>query len=288
MLISSLSNSRIKNVVKLRQRSHRDDTGLMIIEGYRELKRALDNGHNPVEIYHCSALYQGVNEPALLERCQKAGAVAFECDAPVFQKIAYRDRPEGLLAVAPQIRKRLDDLTLPEDPLLVVAEAIEKPGNLGTILRTADAAGAHAVLVCDRCTDVNNPNVVRASIGTIFSVPVVETTTAEALSWLSQRGIRLVATTPHTQTLYTAADLTKGTAIVLGTEQYGLSEKWLNSADVKVRIPMLGQADSLNVSAAATILLYEAVRQRGWQGKAVPDAGTGFGPDGEGGELTEE
>jgi TrmH family RNA methyltransferase len=275
MLISSLLNPRIKAVVKLRQRSHRDEAGLMIVEGYRELKRALDNRHCPIEIYYCRELFQGVNEPALLDRCRAAGAQLFECDAPVFRKIAYRDRPEGLLAVAPQIRRRLEDLVIPAAPLLIVAEAIEKPGNLGTILRCADAAGAHAVLVCDRCTDVNNPNVVRASIGTIFSVPVVETTTGEALVWLERQGIQLVATTPHAQTLYTEADLTKGSAIVLGTEQYGLSGAWLGRAGVKVRIPMLGQADSLNVSAAATILLYEAVRQRGWQGRAVVEEGQG-------------
>lgn len=274
--ISSFSNPRIKTVVQLRQRSHRDEAGLMIVEGYRELKRALDNRHNPIELYFCSELFQGVNEPALIERCREAGAHLFECSAPVFQKIAYRDRPEGLLAVAPQIRRRLNDLALPDAPLLIVAEAIEKPGNLGTILRSADAAGAHAVLVCDRCTDVNNPNVVRASIGTIFSVPVIETTTAEALAWLTQHNIRLVATTPHAQALYTEVDLTKGTAIVLGTEQYGLSGEWLDRAEMKVRIPMMGQADSLNVSAAATILLYEALRQRGWQGHTEKREGSHY------------
>ena len=288
MLISSLLNARVKAVVKLRQRSHRDEAGLMLIEGYRELKRALDNRHHPVELFFCKDLFQGSNEPALIERCRQAGAQVFECTAPVFTKIAYRDRPEGLLAVAPQIRGTLEALTLPPDPLLVVAEAIEKPGNLGTILRSADAAGANAVIVCDRCTDINNPNVVRASIGTIFSLPVVETSSAEALEWLARGKIRLVATTPHTDTLYTQADLKSGVAIVLGTEQYGLSDRWLARADLKVRIPMLGQADSLNVSAAATLLLYEAVRQRGWQGKAVPDEGNGRLPRDSDSELTEE
>jgi TrmH family RNA methyltransferase len=262
LCISSLDNSRIKRVVKLRQRAHRDADGLMIVEGYRELKRALDNRHFPIELFYAPKLFQGTNEPALIERCRAAGAQVCECTAPVFLKIAYRDRPEGLLAIAPQIRAGLDALRLPDNPLLVVAEAIEKPGNLGTILRTADAAGAHAVIVCDRCTDINNPNVVRASIGTLFALPVAEASSPETLQWLADRQIQIVATTPHTDMLYTQADLTRATAIVLGTEQYGLSAVWLQRATVKVRIPMLGQADSLNVAAAATILLYETVRQR--------------------------
>jgi TrmH family RNA methyltransferase len=144
-----------------------------------------------------------------------------------------------------------------------VAEAIEKPGNLGTILRSADAAGADAVLVCDRCTDVFNPNVVRASIGTLFSLPVVEVSTDEALPWLRARGIRILAATPAADTLYTDVDLAAATAIVVGTEKVGLSSRWMSEADVRVRIPMRGQIDSLNVASATTLLLYEAVRQRG-------------------------
>jgi len=262
VLISSLSNPRVKAVVKLRQRSHRDEQGLMLIEGYREIKRALENRHIPKTLFVCRDLFQGTNEPALIEQCRAAGVEILECAEPVFRKMAYRDRPEGLLAVAPQIKRRLADLALLSDPLIVVAEAIEKPGNLGTILRSADAAGAHAVIVCDRCTDINNPNVVRASIGTLFAVPVVEAGSQETLAWVRAHGIRTVAATPHATVLYTAVDLRGPTAIVLGTEQYGLSNAWLESSDIKVRIPMFGQADSLNVAAAATILLYEAVRQR--------------------------
>ena len=269
-LLTSLQNPRVKAVVGLRQRSDRDERGEMIVEGYREIKRALDNRHSPAELYYCPALFMGSNEPALIERCREAGAKLFECTAPVFEKMSYRDRPEGLLAVAPQVKWALGQLALPEHPLLIVAEAIEKPGNLGTILRTADAAGVHAVIVCDRCTDINNPNVVRASIGTLFSLPVVETDSAAAAEWLAEHGIRIVATTPHTDTLYTSVDLTGGIAVVLGTEQYGLSDAWLQRADLKVRIPMLGQADSLNVASAATLLLYEAVRQRGLTGRAGP------------------
>ncbi len=262
LFISSLANPRVKQVVKLRQRSHRDELGLMVIEGYRELNRALDNNHRPNSVFFCRDWFQGTNEDALLERCRSAESELVECSQNVFAKMAYRDRPEGLLAVAPQVHRSLGEVSLPEDGLVIVAEAIEKPGNLGTILRSSDATGVHAVIVCDRCTDINNPNVVRASIGTIFSLPVVETSTSNALAWLQEHGFRIVATTPHVASLYTDVDLTGPTAIVVGTEQYGLSEQWLGAADLKVKIPMLGQADSLNVASATTILLYEAVRQR--------------------------
>ncbi|MCX8107869.1 MAG: RNA methyltransferase [Verrucomicrobiae bacterium] len=152
---------------------------------------------------------------------------------------------------------------LPRNPLVLIAEAVEKPGNLGTILRSADATGVAVVLVCDPCTDINNPNVVRARIGTLFSVPVVETTSDRALDWLRRNNLKIVATSPHAEKKYSDEDLRGSIAIVVGTEQYGLSRTWLEVADVQVRIPMLGQADSLNVATATTILLYEAVRQRG-------------------------
>jgi TrmH family RNA methyltransferase len=260
--ISSLTNPRIKNVVKLRQRSHRDDLNCMLIEGFREISRALDNSHPLTEIFFCEELFQGQNNRKLLERCNSIGAKLISCTTPVFRKISYRDRPDGLLATAPQVKQDLSDLKLKTAPFIVIAEAIEKPGNLGTILRSSDAAGVDAVIVCDRCTDINNPNVVRASVGTIFSVPVVETSSSEVIQWLRQNNIQAVATTPHTDNLYSNVNLTAGVAIVVGTEQYGLSDTWLDAAEIKVRIPMLGQADSLNVASATTILLYEVVRQR--------------------------
>ncbi|MFC1452902.1 TrmH family RNA methyltransferase [Verrucomicrobiota bacterium] len=260
--ISSPVNPRIKRAVKLRQRSHRDELGLMIVEGFREIRRSLDNNHLPVELFYCEELFQGPNDEEIVRRCGEAGASLYSCTASVFGKIAYRDRPEGLMAVSPQVGTAIEDLQPPPRPLIVVAESIEKPGNLGTVLRSADAAGVYAVIVCDRCTDVNNPNVVRASIGTLFAIPVIETSSPEALEWLGRHGIRIVAATPHAEKLYTDVDFSEGTAIVLGTEQYGLSEAWLQGAETAVKIPMLGQSDSLNVAAAATILLYEAVRQR--------------------------
>jgi TrmH family RNA methyltransferase len=261
--ITSLANPKVKHAVKLRQRSHRDEAGQMLIEGYRECKRALDNGYQPQLLFFCEELYlKNVNEPAIVQRCQELGAELFSCSAPVFEKVAYRERPEGLLMVGPQLSRRLADLSLPEHALVVVAESIEKPGNLGTILRSADAAGVHAVIVCDRCTDIHNPNVVRASTGTLFSVPVVEAESDETLAFLRAHGFRILAATPHTEHLHSAVSLTDNIALVVGTEQYGLTEKWMNAADLRVRIPMFGLADSLNVASATTILLFEAVRQR--------------------------
>jgi TrmH family RNA methyltransferase len=263
MDIASLANPKVKNVVKLRQRSHRDASGQMIIEGYRECRRALDHGCKPEMIFYCEELYlKNLNEPAVVEECRQLGAECFACTPPVFEKMAYRERPEGLLIVAPQLTRTLEELQLPPDALIVVAESIEKPGNLGTILRSADAAGVHAVIVCDRCTDIHNPNVVRASTGTLFSVPVVESSTEETLAFLKAHNFRILAATPHAEALHSEVDLTGNTAIAIGTEQYGLTERWMKEADLCVRIPMLGLADSLNVSSATTILLFEAVRQR--------------------------
>lgn len=260
--IASLQNPRVKEVVKLRQRSHRDAHDLFIVEGYRELRRALDNGRRPATVFVCEALFLGKNEQALIEQCRQAGAEIVPCTPPVFKKIAYRERPEGLLALLPQVHLALADLKLPKRPLLIVAEAIEKPGNLGTILRSADAAGAAAVIVCDQCTDIHNPNVVHASTGALFSLPIVETSSAEAMAWLRLNKIQILAASPHAEKDYTDVDLQPGTAIVVGAEQYGLSSLWMKEADTKVRIPMHGQADSLNVATATTILMFEAVRQR--------------------------
>lgn len=266
--ITSLQNPRIKEVVKLQKRPYRDEVGVLLVEGYREVKRMLDNQRQPQVLFYAPAFFRGGNEQALVDRSGQAGAELFECSAEVFQKIAYRDRPEGLLALTDQVRGTLADLKLPSQPLLIVAESIEKPGNLGSLLRSADAAGVHGVIVCDRTTDINNPNVVRSSIGTLFSLPVVEASSEETLAWLKARGIRVLAATPHATQEYTEVDLTQGVALVVGTEQVGLSESWMSQADLQVRIPMLGQIDSLNVACATTILLYEAVRQRRPRGPA--------------------
>ena len=235
----------------------------MIVEGYRECRRALDNGYRPRAVFHCPGFYlKNENEPALVAECAEKGAEVYTCSKVCFQKIAYKERPDGLLMVGPHVSMRLADLKLPDNALVVVTESIEKPGNLGTILRSADAAKVAAVIVCDRTTDIHNPNVVRASTGTMFSVPIVEATSDEALAFLKERRFKILAATPHAEKLHFEVDLTGNVAIALGAEQYGLTAKWMDGAELRVRIPMLGLADSLNVSAAATILVYEAVRQR--------------------------
>jgi TrmH family RNA methyltransferase len=249
--------------VKLRSCSTREETGEMIVEGFRECRRALDNGYRPRAIFHCPDFYlKNENEPALVNECAKLGAEIYTCSKQCFAKIAYKERPDGLLMVGPHVSVKLADLKLPENALVIVTEAIEKPGNLGTILRSADAGNAAAVIVCDRTTDIHNPNVVRASTGTMFSVPIVEATSDEALAYLKAHGFKILAASPHAEKLHFEEDLTGNVAVALGAEQYGLTAKWMDGAELRVRIPMLGLADSLNVSAAATILVYEAVRQR--------------------------
>jgi TrmH family RNA methyltransferase len=262
--ITSLQNPRLKQLVRLRDRRPRDEAGVFLVEGYREIRRALEKGIRLDELYYAPEWFLGENEPELLARAQAAGAQLCELSKDTFAKVAYRERPDGLLAVAPQWKRTLAELEGPRtgDPFLLVVEAIEKPGNLGTILRSADAAGCDAVIVCDPVTDLFNPNVVRASTGVLFSVPCIVEESARVLPWLRQRGIRIAATTPAADQLYTDADLRGPLAVVMGSEQYGLSDFWLKEADLPLRIPMAGQADSLNVAMATMITLFEAVRQR--------------------------
>jgi TrmH family RNA methyltransferase len=264
--ITSLQNPKVKSAVKLNDRKTRNETGLFLIEGYRELKMALDSDVCIQVLFICSKLFLGTNEAALIEQVRKSGAEVIPCGEQVFQKLSYRDRPDGLVAIAVQMQLLLRDLVTAlaskKDPFLIIAEAIEKPGNLGTILRSADAAGVDGVIVCDRCTDIYNPNVVRASVGTLFTLPVVEATSREALLWLQERKIKIVASTPSAKEEFTDVDLTGAVAIAVGTEQLGLKQLWMQASDIKVRIPMHGIANSLNVATATTLLLYEVVRQR--------------------------
>lgn len=268
LLLTSLQNPRVKHVLDLRERRFRDETGQFIIEGYRETLRAFEAGSEINNLFYCPSLFLGENENALIKRIGSKGAHLFECSEKVFRKMSYRDRPDGLIATAVQKRQGLADLESllakkDHPPFLVVAEAIEKPGNLGTILRSSDAVQLDALIVCDKCTDIYNPNVVRASVGTLFTVPVIESTGAETLDWLRREQISIVAATPSAKLEYTKADFTKPIAIAVGTEQLGLSERWMTQADIQVRIPMLGVADSLNVAMATALLLYEVLRQRG-------------------------
>ncbi|MBE35472.1 MAG: rRNA methyltransferase [Opitutaceae bacterium] len=260
--ISSLQNPRVKQLVKLRDRRPRDVAGVFMVEGYRQIRRALEKDVTLQELYFCPDWFLGENETALIAQAKESGALLIELSKDAFAKVAYRERPDGLLALAPQWRNTLDDLKLSTEPFLLVVEAIEKPGNLGTILRSADAAGCDGVIVCDPVTDIFNPNVVRASTGVLFSVPLVVAESEQVHEWLKSKNIRTVATTPAAEKLYTETDLRGSMAVIMGSEQYGLSDFWLQNADAPVRIPMAGQADSLNVAMATIITLFEAVRQR--------------------------
>ena len=259
-----MQNAGVKRVVRLRRRRARDRERAFLIEGYRELLRAVE-ARLPLEtVYHCPAFYLGSNEPALLESARRdCGAELVPVDDAVFAKLSYRDRPDGLLAVAPMPDWTIDGLPEPPaDPLYVIATAIEKPGNLGALLRTADAVGAAALIVCDPVTDLFNPNVVRASVGTLFTVPAAQAGAGATRRWLAAREVRTVVTTPAAERRYTDHDLTGAVAVVLGNEQFGLDHAWLAGADAAVSIPMLGRADSVNVAMAGAALLFEALRQR--------------------------
>lgn len=264
--LTSVQNPRVKAAMHLWDKRSRDKTSEFLIEGYRELLRAVDAGHPVKELFYCADLFLGSNEQELINRLRAHGAKIFSCTEEVFRKLSYRDRPDGLIAVAPQQHRTLEMLwehiKKKKAPLLVVAEAIEKPGNLGTILRSSDAVGVDALIVCDECTDIHNPNVVRASVGTLFTVPVIETTSEEALSWLKKYQFSVLAAAPSAEKEFTEVDMQGPLAIVVGTEQLGLTASWLLQADIQVSIPMRGVADSLNVAMATTLLLYEALRQR--------------------------
>ncbi len=264
--ITSPHNPKIKQVVRLREKRERDETELFLIEGYRELLRAADAKWGVETLFVCRELFLGCNEDALIGMLAAKGAKVLTCPEPLFRKMAYRDRPDGLLAIARQQKLTLDDLSsiikTKKNPFFVVAEAIEKPGNLGTILRSSDAVGLDALIVCDKCTDVFNPNVVRASTGTLFTVPIVEASGAEALNWLKKHHITIMAATPSARIEFTEANMNLPLAVAVGTEQLGLSELWMQQAELQVKIPMCGVADSLNVAMATTLLMYEALRQR--------------------------
>ena len=260
--IDSMRNPRVKAAVRLRKPSERRRTGRTLVEGYRELLRAAESGWPVETLFVCPPLFLGANEAGLIERCRSMGAELVECAEPVFRKMSYRDRPDGLLAAAPLVRCGLDDLSLPPEPVLLVVEQIEKPGNLGTILRSADAAGVDGVIVCDGKTDLNNPNVIRASVGTLFYLPVAEAGIEETLAWLSAKRIDLISAVPDAERSYFKCDMAGSVALAVGAEQYGLTEAMQEASRELVSIPMCGRNDSLNVASAAVLMMYEALRQR--------------------------
>ncbi len=254
--IISLHNERIKYAVRLRERRYREREGRMLVEGCYELSLAIESGWQPVQVFLCEELAR--EQPAALRSLRP-----LTVSRPAFEKMSYRENPDGWLAIFPMPRRELDSLRLSQNPLLILSEAVEKPGNLGAILRTADAAGVNGLLVCDPRADLYNPNVVRASRGALFAVPAVETDNEAALAFLRAHHISILATTPQANMLYTEADLRQPICIAVGTEDEGLSSFWLEQADWQVRIPMQGRVNSLNVATATAIVLYEALRQRG-------------------------
>jgi RNA methyltransferase, TrmH family len=268
--LASPSNPRIKAVARLRDRRERESTGLTLVDGAREVRRALESSVEIVEAFVCEPLLAGEDARAALDALRERRIPITATTEPAFTKIAFGERAEGLVAVIRNPNRGLGDLTIPTEPLLVVVEGVEKPGNLGAILRSADGAGADALIAASPRTDLTNPNVIRASAGTFFSVPSATAPTSDVIDWLVERGIRAVAARVDAERPYTEVDLTGPLAVVLGTETQGLTDAW-HTADVEaVRLPMHGVADSLNVSVAAAVLLYEARRQRNRHAEA-PD-----------------
>lgn len=292
MVITSVQNPRVKAVVALQQKSaERRRTGLFVVEGRREVEHCVEMGLEVVEVFVCEELggwscdnvaanrtegmkeakevegMKGVKEVEGMRGVKVAevtrGVKVTEVTRGVYEKMAYRGGTEGVMAVVKSKERRLDELDLNENPLIVVVERVEKPGNLGAILRSADAAGADAVVVCDPLTDLWNPNLIRSSIGAVFTVPCVACGSEECIEFLKAHGIQILTAQLQDSELYYDTDMRRGTAIVMGTEATGLTDVWREAADAHIRIPMLGRLDSLNVSVSAAILLYEAVRQRG-------------------------
>lgn len=257
-LITSLQNPTVKRLVALRQRRARDREQAMLLDGARAIRLALANAFPLTTLYYDAETASTHAE--LLQRAQTAGVSLQAVSAVVFQKIGYGDHPDGLLGLATQLAVTLAALPTPANPLYLVAEGLEKPGNLGAILRSADAAGVTGLIVCDGQTDIWNPNVIRASQGAFCTVSLAVAPSAETRAWLHERGCQILVAQPDAPHVYTAVDLRTPTALVVGAEHAGLSPVW--HGETPIRIPMAGQVDSLNVAQAASILLFEAVRQR--------------------------
>lgn len=264
-LITSFQNPKFKQTLALQDSRDRKNSKKFLIEGFRELTRAFIGGVEFLQLWICPELFLGENESSLIEQIRSLGPEVFQVPQALFEKLSYRDRPDGLLAVASFFPTGLEGLKQKisgkPSALILVAEGIEKPGNLGSILRSCDAVKCDGVISCDKRTDIFNPNVVRSSVGTLFTQGVYEASSEETLKFLKQEGFALLAATPSGDKLYTECDLKGKVALIVGCEQLGLSEFWMSQCDMQVKIPMLGVADSLNVSTATTLLLYEYRRQ---------------------------
>ena len=258
--ITSAQNAKIKTLLELQEKSKaRRREGLFVVEGRRELLHCINAGYIPHTIFFCKDILQ---ENELQEISDAADCTFIEIPKHLYEKVAYRGSTEGVIAELYCKENTLEDLTLTQNPLIVVLEAVEKPGNLGAVLRSADAAKADAVIVCDPLTDLYNPNLIRSSIGAIFTVPTVAASSQETIQWLKSNGIKIYTAQLQDSEWYYDTDMTKGTAIFMGTEATGLTDAWRKAADAHIKIPMLGKLDSLNVSVSAAILLFEAVKQR--------------------------
>lgn len=256
--ITSARNERIRQVLELQEKSRtRRALGLFVVEGRRELEHCLEAGYEIDSVFWCPEIL-----PELPLELIGGDVPVSELTAELYGKIAYRGGTEGLVARVKARPHTLEDLTLKDNPLIVVLESVEKPGNLGAVFRSADAAGADAVIICDPLTDLYNPNLIRSSIGGVFTVQSAVCDSASAISWLKARGMKILTAQLQDSSWYYDVDMKGGTAIVIGTEATGLTEQWREAADAHIRIPMLGALDSLNASVSAAILLFEAVRQR--------------------------
>lgn len=267
--ITSGQNPKIKELLSLQEKSReRRQKGLFVVEGRREFGHCLAAGFLPGSIFYCPEVFEisgpaGNMPPAGPEIYSlPENTKIFEVSREVYGKIAYRGGTEGIIAEMKAKTLRLEDLRLGEPPLVVVLESVEKPGNLGAVLRSADAAGADAVIVCDPLTDLFNPNLIRASLGAVFTTQTLATSTEETIAWLKERQVQIFTAQLQDSNLYYETDFRGPSALVMGTESTGLTEKWRQAADKRIRIPMCGQLDSLNVSVSAAILLFEALRQR--------------------------
>lgn len=261
-VITSTANPKIKDLVKLRKHSVRIDTGLILIDGSREISLALENKVLLKEIYYCPQLLRKNQAQDLLKKLESLKLSLCEVNSSVFAKIAFGEREEGLIALAARPRPELTELKVLDDSFFVIVQAIEKPGNLGAIIRTCDAAGVTGLILCDAKTDLFNPNVIRSSLGACFSLPSVECTSEAGIQWLEANKVKIIAVTPEAKLDLWNADFTLPCAVVFGSEDKGLSQNFKTASQTQVRIPMQGKVDSLNVSATAAIILYELVRRK--------------------------
>lgn len=260
--ITSLQNPRVKQIVQLSKARERKEQGLAVVEGAREIGLALDAGHEPEMVYVCPEIYAKSEYPELLDRIPTFKKMAFS--QVVFEKVAYREGSDGLIALIRPKEHRLNQLKLKENPFIIVLESVEKPGNLGAVLRTADAAAVDAVVICDPQTDLYNPNAIRSSVGCLFTVQVAVCSSSACLEWMKSNQIQSFAAELKASEWYQDCDFKGPSAIIMGTEADGLTDFWLKNADKRIKIPMRGVIDSLNVSVSTAVLTFEAMRQRGF------------------------